>query len=78
MLYLQQKMGLREDNTPPKPYEIIIPIIIWSWIFEVFLPLNSIMEQLAIADPDDIICYGLGGLIAGIIWRWFYRKREIP
>ncbi len=73
MLYIQQKIGLRVDNSPPKYYEIIIPVITWSWIFEVFLPRNPVIGDLAIADPYDIICYCLGGLIAGIIWRFYYK-----
>ncbi|HAC62108.1 MAG TPA: hypothetical protein DCF68_00880 [Cyanothece sp. UBA12306] len=73
MLYVQHKIGLREDNTPPKFYEIIIPVIIWSVIFEVILPQNPIISHLAIADPYDVVCYIIGGLIAGIIWQWYYK-----
>lgn len=51
----------------------IIPVITWSWIFKVFLPRTPVIGHLAIADPYDIICYCLGGLIAGIIWRVYYK-----
>ncbi|MDJ0731182.1 MAG: hypothetical protein QNJ33_14445 [Crocosphaera sp.] len=37
------------------------------------LPRNPIIGHLAIADPYDIVCYYLGGLIAGIFWRLYYK-----
>jgi hypothetical protein len=74
MLFVQRQLGLREDDAPPRAGEIVIPLVLWSWIFEVILPHTDLMRQHCIADPWDIVYYTLGALIAVIFWRSHYRN----
>lgn len=76
MIALQKRCGLRDTDGPPTTMEIIIPLVIWSWLFEIVLPATRIMGDLCVADYRDILAYAFGALVAGVIWRWWYGPRE--
>ena len=81
MLALQRAARLRSHDAPPLPVEILIPLVLWSWAFEVWLPGSSLGRNWCTADPWDIVCYSLGALGAGVFWRWWYtsaRSSETP
>jgi hypothetical protein len=69
MLFIMRRMRLRKTDLPPQTNEIIIPLILWSIVFEVVLPVIPAFKGLATADPMDILCYTLGACIAAVIWR---------
>jgi hypothetical protein len=72
MLWLMRCCRLRDD-APPQWYEILLPLIIWSVLFEIYFPrLNSDLPRPFIGDPADIAAYATGGLIAALFWRWWY------
>ena len=73
MLWANRRLGLRRHDRPPEMIEIAVPLVIWSALFEIVLPL---MHVPTIADPKDVASYCLGALIAVIVWRWRYRSRE--
>jgi hypothetical protein len=75
MLFAMRKCRLRGDDQPPRSYEILIPLILWSFIFEVWLPGTSLFRGVAFADHLDVLSYTAGALAAAVFWRWFYRKR---
>jgi hypothetical protein len=73
MLFFQKLLRLRRDDAPPQTGEILIPLILWSFAFEVWLPRTEVLRGKAIADPIDIVCYSLGALGAAWFWRFWYR-----
>lgn len=78
MLTLMKCCGLRRCDGPPRPAEIVIPILVWGLFFEVLLPLHPFWGQWATADPADILCYWIGGLVAAMVWRFTLRPAAVP
>jgi hypothetical protein len=72
MLFTQRRLGLRDSDSSPQPAEIEIPLILWSWIFEMLLPHTAWFRELCVADHLDVIYYALGALIAAVFWKWWY------
>jgi hypothetical protein len=72
MLWGQRHFRLRRTDGPPDASEIIIPLIVWSWVFEVILPASGLLGELCVADHRDILWYSVGALGAGVFWRWWY------
>lgn len=68
MLFAQRRLGLRDD-APPRPAELIIPLVLWSWVFEILLPA---VDARFVGDHLDVMYYSLGALGAGVFWRWRY------
>ena len=77
MLFLMRKVGLRRGDGPPEAYEVLIPLIGWSYFFEVYLPGQAPFAQLAIPDPFDVFYYAAGALLASMFWRWKYRAPRV-
>ena len=76
MLFGMRKLKLRQDDLPPQGYEILIPLFIWSWVFEIYLPSVPFFKHLATSDYQDILCYTVGAFLAAIFWKIWYRKSE--
>lgn len=74
MLFIMRRIGLRTDDLAPQSYEVLIPLILWSWVFEAFLPRVGLFRGLATADHVDILCYTLGAFLASIFWKTWYRE----
>ena len=74
MLWVHRKLGLRQHDDPPHGHEIVIPLLIWALVFEVILPATRVWSGLAVADPNDVLCYALGGFIAIRFWTWRYGR----
>jgi hypothetical protein len=72
MLFAQRQVGLRPGDASPRAGEIVIPLIVWSWVFEILLPQTGILGTRCVADHQDILAYSLGALAAGLFWRWWY------
>lgn len=60
MLCLQRRLGFRESDGPPFLSEILLPLFVWSWMFEIYLPRTALFEGRAISDYLDIVYYSLG------------------
>ncbi len=76
LLFLARRLGLRRDDAPPRGYEILIPLILWSAVFEIWLPGVAFFEGLATADHLDVLAYVAGALVAAIVWRKWYGEPE--
>jgi hypothetical protein len=74
MLYGLRRLRLRANDAPPQSYEILIPLIVWSFVFEYWLPYTALFRGRAVSDHVDILCYTLGGLGAALFWRRWYRE----
>ncbi len=75
MVFLMRQARLRPDDGPPRGAEILVPLLLWSAIFELCLPHVRHFTHLAVADPADILYYALGGLLASVVWQVVYRDR---
>jgi hypothetical protein len=75
MLWGQRKLGLRASDGPPFASEIVIPLFVWSWFFEMVLPETGLVGRRAVSDHLDIVYYSLGAALAASFWRWLYRSR---
>jgi hypothetical protein len=73
MVFAQRKLGLRDGHDRPRASEIAIPLLLWSWLFEIVLPHTEIMGRSCTADHLDILFYSLGAVLAGVFWAWWYR-----
>ncbi len=74
MLSAQRRAGLRRTDDIPQPGEIIIPLVVWSWVFEIILPATALFGDRCVADYLDILWYSAGALIAAVFWNWWYRS----
>jgi hypothetical protein len=74
MLWFMRKAGMRADDAPPRGYEVLIPILLWSFVFEVWLPRAANFGRWAVSDPADILCYILGAQAALLFWQWCYSR----
>ena len=72
MLFAQRKLGLRDGDDSPRPGELVIPLIVWSWLFEILLPQSPLLGDRFVADHLDVLYYSLGTLLAAIVWQWWY------
>ena len=77
VLLIQRKLKLRDHDDPPAAMEILIPLLIWSWIFEVALPMNTLGRSWCTPDPSDIAWYIVGALGAGIVDNDLRRHRFV-
>jgi hypothetical protein len=75
MLFMMKKIRLRSTDVPPTASEILIPLIIWSWVFEAWLPFTKTFKHLATSDYLDIFSYTVGAFFAAIFWKIWYRER---
>lgn len=74
LVTLMRITGMRRHDRPPEAHEILIPLLAWSWIFEVFLPQTDAFAGIATADPLDVLSYTVGAALAAAAWRWIYRS----
>jgi len=75
MLLLMRALRLRSSDGPPTASELLVPLILWSVIFEVVLPRAPVFSKLETADHVDILCYAAGGLVAAGFWKLWYSRR---
>ena len=64
---------LRMVDGPPRLAEIMIPLLIWSFVFKVLLPEFLMFRGVITPDGTDVLCYTAGALGAFCIWRFLYR-----
>jgi hypothetical protein len=78
MLLLMRGCHLRHDDGPPRSHEVLIPLMLWSLVFEVWLPQTETFRRLATADHLDVLSYTAGALLAGVFWRYYYGQALSP
>ena len=77
MVALLRMVRLRGDDGPPRAQEVLIPLILWSVVFEVLLPGIEPFRSVVVADPVDIVCYSAGALVAVLFWNWWYSTQSM-
>jgi len=76
MVWITKTVGLRRHDCQPDAVEIVIPLLIWSALFEVIIPSQTQWHSPKTADPYDVLSYCLGSLGAAFFWKWYYRRRQ--
>ena len=69
MLFVMRVLKLRPATAPPQWHEILIPLLLWSVVFELIAPQTHMFRGIAFTDYADILCYASGALIAALFWR---------
>ncbi|GDX40286.1 hypothetical protein LBMAG21_05780 [Armatimonadota bacterium] len=72
MLWMMQRLGWRTSDKPPQAAEILLPLLCWSWYFEMILPKVAYFKRVAFSDPNDILCYTIGACVAALFWNYYY------
>jgi len=65
LLLLQRHLGLRLDDSYPGASEITMHVLVWSILFEWIGPQ---WMHWTVADPMDVVAYGVGAILAGVWW----------
>lgn len=68
---------LRDHDLPPQGHEILLPLLVWSVVFEVVLPQTILFRGIAIADAGDVLSYVVGAVFAAYAWHWIYRPTHV-
>lgn len=73
MLWLMRLLRARAGDEPPQLHEILIPLMLWPWLFEWLLPRLGALRGVATADALDVLAYTLGAIGARCFWLRCYR-----
>lgn len=65
-LLVYRKIGLRPDDAPPRWWEIVLHVAVWSLFYKWFAPFAL---HRGVADPVDVGCFLAGGVIAWLLWQ---------
>jgi hypothetical protein len=76
MLWIERRLRLRRDDGPPEAIEVMLPLLLWSWLFEIVLPKTELLGSYCTADHRDVFYYSAGALGAAVFWRWYYGEGE--
>lgn len=74
MLWAARRVGLRRTDDPPDAVEVIVPLLLWSWLFEIALPQTAWFGGYSVADHRDVMYYAAGALAAAVFWRCWYAE----
>jgi hypothetical protein len=66
-LLVYRWLGLRPDDAPPRWWEIVLHVAVWSLFYKWFAP--AVLHHGA-ADPIDAACFAGGGMVAWLLWQW--------
>jgi hypothetical protein len=70
MLWAARRLGLRAHDGGPSAAEIVVPLLLWSVVFEVWLPHTESLRGRTVGDPADVLWYAVGALAAGGWWTF--------
>ena len=73
LISAQKRLKLRPHSLPPLAHEIILPLLVWSIMFEIVLPQHPYWSRWLSGDPYDILYYSLGAATAATFWGWYYQ-----
>lgn len=77
MLTCARIVGLRRHDRVPLTHEVVIPLIVWSILFEIVFPGHPYWARWVTGDPDDIVFYSIGSAAALTYWNRHYRVAEL-
>lgn len=65
-LLVYRWLGLRPDDAPPRFWEVMLHVMVWSLFFKWFGPM---VLHHGDPDPSDLACYAGGGIVAWLLWH---------
>lgn len=82
ILWINRGLGIRRHDAPPTVGELMLFLLLWSWLFEVIAPapaLNVLLPH-AVGDAWDIVAYAAGAAISAWLWhsRWEHGPAALP
>lgn len=75
LLFIARKFKARRADSPPQLIEVVIPVVVWSILFEIIFPQHPVWSKWVTGDPLDIVFYTTGGCLALWFWEWWYAPR---
>lgn len=76
VLWIMRKLHLRSHDSPPRAFGIVVPLLFWSFVFEIWLPQLHLPGTPFVSDANDIFYYALGALVAALGWRTIYASHS--
>lgn len=70
MLWAERRLGLRRHDGPPGAVEVIIPLVMWSSLFEFVLPRTELFRRSCDGDHRGVPAYSAGALGVGFCRLW--------
>ncbi|HBE71276.1 MAG TPA: hypothetical protein DDW52_24275 [Planctomycetaceae bacterium] len=74
VVFVARSCKLRPHDRPPEAHEILLPLLVWSVMFELILPAHSYWSRWAVGDPIDIVWYCIGAFVASLCWTRQLRR----
>ena len=72
VLLVYRSLGIRKNDLPPRPSEIVKLVLVWGIILELVGP--NLLGQ-GHGDPLDVLAYAIGGVAAWSYWHFDCSKR---
>lgn len=72
LVWLARRLGWRNHDGRPRGVELLLPVVVWSVMFEIWLPQTALFRGRSTADPQDVLWYVAGALAASVWWDWWY------
>lgn len=69
MLWIMRRCGLRPHDGPPQAHEIVLPLVVWSVMYEIVFASHPYWSQWVTGDPFDILWYSVGACGASLWWQ---------
>ena len=69
MLAAARAMGLRRHDGKPLTHEVVVPLLVWSILFEIVFPRHPFWARWVTPDPHDVLCYVIGAAVALTWWN---------
>ena len=76
LLFVARSCRLRNHDGRPLVHEIIIPLLVWSILFEIVFPHHPFWSRWVTGDPYDILYYSIGACCAMFFWQRRYRMKH--
>lgn len=73
MVWIERHLSLRTHDGPPEVAEVVVPLLLWSWLFEIVLPRTEWFGPYCVADHLDVLSYAAGALAAMTFWHVRYK-----
>lgn len=70
------RLGVRDRTAPPQGWELVVMLLIWSAMFEVWAPTHPYLSKYTIGDPWDMLAYAAGGFASLMFWDRYYRLKH--
>lgn len=78
VVFVARVCRLRDHDRPPQAHEVLLPLMVWSIMFELYLPQHPFWSQWVVGDPYDVLWYCVGAMVASTWWRTRYPAGNAP